>query len=69
MKFSNKKRSGIDPCDFKVGDLVVADGSPDFGNCIFKFEEWMFDFIDIHLRHATINEISQGYRDEYAYEK
>ena len=55
---------------FEVGDLVVvADCSPDFGNCIFKFEEWMFDFIDIHLRHATINEISQGYRGEYAYEE
>ena len=45
---------------FGIGDFVVADGSSDFGNCIFEFEEWMFDFIDIHLRHATSKEISQG---------
>ena len=50
---------------FGIGDFVVANGSSDFGNCIFEFEEWMFDFIDIHLRHATSKEISQGYRDEY----
>lgn len=47
---------------FEVGDDVVAFGDPDFGFYVFEFEDWMHDYIDVHLRHATPEEIKSGCR-------
>lgn len=46
---------------FEVGDKVVCHDKG-MGDNLFSYEDWMEDFIDQYLRHATLEEIKAGKR-------